>query len=64
MDWNIVSAIGTVLAAFVGVAGIWINFWDKHRKLNIKFEMIPNAKFGIVNICTVIKYTKFPISYF
>lgn len=49
MDWNIVSAIGTVLAAFVGVAGIWINFWDKHRKLNIKFELIPNAKLYISN---------------
>ena len=44
MNWNAISAIGTILAAFVGVAGIWLNIWDKYKKLNISFEMIPTAK--------------------
>lgn len=49
MNWNAISAIGTILAAFVGVAGIWLNIWDKYKKLNISFEMIPTAKVYISN---------------
>ena len=47
MNWSAVSAVGTCLAAFVGVAGIWLNLWDKTRKLNIYFEAVPNFKIYI-----------------
>lgn len=49
MDWNIVSAIGTILAAVVGVIGIWINIWEKQRKLNVKIDFVPNAIIYISN---------------
>ena len=49
MDWNFVSAIGTILAAFVGILGIWLNVWDKQRKLDVQFEFIPSAKLYISN---------------
>ena len=49
MDWSAVSAVGTCLAAFVGIAGIWLNLWDKIRKLNIFFEAVPNFKIYISN---------------
>ncbi len=49
MDWNIISAIGTILAAFVGVFGIWLNILDKQRRLDVQFELIPNAKLYISN---------------
>lgn len=49
MDWNIVSAIGTVLAAVVGVIGIWINIWEKQRKLNVKIDFVPDAVIYISN---------------
>lgn len=49
MDWNAVSAVGTILAAFVGVVGIWLNLWDKTKKLNTKFEMIPSFKIYLCN---------------
>lgn len=41
MNWNALSAIGTILAAVVGIAGIWLNLWDKSRKLNANFETVP-----------------------
>lgn len=49
MNWNAVTAIGTCLAAFVGIAGIWLNLWDKTRKLNIYFEGVPHFKINISN---------------
>ncbi len=49
MDWNAISAIGTILAAFVGIAGILLNIWDKYKKLNVSFEIIPTAKVYISN---------------
>ena len=49
MDWNIVSAIGTILAAVVGVIGIWINVWEKQRKLNVKIDFVPDAVIYISN---------------
>ena len=49
MDWNAISAIGTILAACVGVAGIWLNTWDRYKKLNVSLEMIPTAKVFISN---------------
>lgn len=45
MIWNAISAIGTVVAAFVGIAGIWLNLWDKKKKLKVDFTKIP--KFGL-----------------
>ena len=29
INWEAVTGIGTVLAAVVGIAGIWINLWEK-----------------------------------
>ena len=49
MDWNAISAIGTILAAFVGIAGILLNIWDKYKKLNVSFEMDLTAKVYISN---------------
>ena len=49
MNWEVVSAIGTCLAAFVGIAGIWLNLWDKTKKLNIYFETVPYFKIYISN---------------
>lgn len=49
MDWNAISAIGTVIAAFVGVAGIWLNIWEKKKRLDVQFEMIPACKVFICN---------------
>ena len=49
MNWNAISAIGTILAAFVGIAGIWFNIWDKYKKLNVSFEMDPTAIVYISN---------------
>ena len=34
MNWDAISAVGTILAAIVGIAGIWLNLWDKTKKLN------------------------------
>ena len=49
MNWNALSAIGTTLAAIVGVAGIWINLCDKKRKIQTYFEMLPNFKIYLSN---------------
>ena len=40
MNWDAISAVGTILAAVVGVAGIWLNLWDKTKKLNIEKQTI------------------------
>lgn len=49
MRWDAVSAIGTILAALVGIAGIWINNWEKTRRLTIEFESVPDFKLLISN---------------
>ena len=49
MNWDAVSAIGTILAAVVGVAGIWLNLWDKTKKLNTNFESTPCFKIYLAN---------------
>ena len=49
MNWDAVSAIGTILAAVVGVAGIWLNLWDKTKKLNTNFESTPCSKIYLAN---------------
>lgn len=49
MNWNALSAIGTTLAAIVGVAGIWINLCDKKRKIHTNFERVPSFKICLSN---------------
>ncbi len=49
MWWNELSAIGTILAAFVGIIGIWINYRDKTRRLHTYFKMVPNFKIYLSN---------------
>ena len=49
MDWQAISAIGTCLAAFVGIAGILLNRWDKTKRLITRFEIVPNFKIYISN---------------
>lgn len=49
MDWNALSAIGTTLATIVGIVGIWLNLWDKTRKIHTHFETVPNFKIYLSN---------------
>ena len=49
MNWNAVSAIGTTLAAIVGIAGIWVNIWDKTKKLHVNFKAVPHFKISLSN---------------
>ena len=49
MNWDALSAIGTTLATFVGIIGIWLNLWDKTRKIHIHFETVPNFKIYLSN---------------
>ena len=49
MNWDAISAVGTILAAVVGVAGIWLNFWDKTKKLNVNFQTVPSFKIYVSN---------------
>ena len=49
MIWNVLTSIGTVLAAVVGIVGIWLNLWDKNRRLTINFRMIPSFKIYLSN---------------
>lgn len=49
MNWNALSAIGTTLATLVGIIGIWLNLWDKKRKIHTHFEMVPNLKIYLSN---------------
>ena len=49
MIWNVLASIGTVLAAVVGIVGIWLNLWDKNRRLTINFRMIPSFKIYLSN---------------
>ena len=49
MDWNALSAIGTTLAAIVGIIGIWLNLCDRTRKLYISLQRVPDLKICISN---------------
>ena len=49
MNWDAITAIGTISAAFVGVIGIWINLYEKTKRLSIKFEFIPRVSLYIAN---------------
>lgn len=49
MNWNAISAIGTILAAIVGITGIWINLCDKTRKIHTHFERVPSFKICLSN---------------
>ena len=49
MNWTALSAIGTTLATIVGIVGIWLNLWDKTRKIQAHFEMVPNFKIYLSN---------------
>lgn len=49
MNWDAISAVGTILAAVVGVAGIWLNLWDKTKKVNTNFETVPSFKIYLSN---------------
>lgn len=49
MNWNAVSAIGTTLAAAVGIVGIWLNLRDKSKRLNISFQTVPDLKLYLAN---------------
>ena len=49
MNWDAISAVGTILAAVVGIAGIWLNLWDKTKKLNINFETVPRFRIYLSN---------------
>ena len=49
MNWDAITAIGTISAAFVGVIGIWINLYEKTKRLSIKFEFIPRVSIYIAN---------------
>ncbi len=49
MDWDILSAIGTILAAIIGVVGVWINLWEKSKRLIVDFRTIPTFKIYLSN---------------
>lgn len=49
MCWTALSAIGTIVAAFVGIIGIWLTLWDKKKRLNVSFETIPTYGIFISN---------------
>ena len=49
MNWNALSAIGTTLATIVGIVGIWLNLWDKTRKIHTRFETVPHFKIYLSN---------------
>lgn len=60
MDWTALSAIGTIAAAVVGIVGIFINLWDRTRKLHIDFQVEPpfriylsNASIRAINIVKI-----------
>ena len=49
MNWDALSAIGTTLAAVVGVVGIWLNFWDKTKKIYTSFDTVPSFRIHLSN---------------
>ena len=49
MNWDALSAIGTTLAAIVGVVGIWLNLWDKTKKIYTSFDTVPSFRIHLSN---------------
>ena len=49
MNWEGLSAIGTTLAAIVGIVGIWLNLWDKTKKIYTSFETVPSFRIHLSN---------------
>ena len=49
MILDILSSIGTILAAIVGIVGIWLNLWDRTRRLTVDFRMVPSFKIYLSN---------------
>ena len=49
MEWDALSAIGTIAAAVVGIVGIFINLWDRTRKLHIDFQVEPPFRIYLSN---------------
>ena len=50
MNWNAFSAIGTTVAAAVGIIGLLLNLYDKIRGLSICFQSQPSFKIFISNM--------------
>lgn len=49
VNWEAISAVGTCLAAIVGIAGIWLNFFEKTKKVDVSFETVPSFKIYLSN---------------
>lgn len=49
MNWSAIAAIGTILAAAVGVLGIIINLHEKTRRLTLEFSYISSMVLYITN---------------
>ena len=41
MNWDAITGIGTIGATCVGIIGIWLNLYEKTKKLLIKVEYAP-----------------------
>ena len=41
MNWDAITGIGTIGATCVGIIGIWLNLYEKTKKLLIKAEYAP-----------------------
>jgi len=41
MNWDAITGIGTIAAACVGIIGIWLNFYEKTKRLLVKIEYAP-----------------------
>lgn len=49
MVLDILSSIGTILAAVIGIVGVWLNLWDRTRRLTVDFRTIPSFKIYLSN---------------
>ena len=49
LNWDALSAIGTILAAIVGIVGIWLNLWDKTKKIYTSFDPVPSFRIHLSN---------------
>ena len=52
INWDAITAIGTITAAIVGVSGIWINYYEKTKRLSILFQIVPKIELIISNNST------------
>jgi hypothetical protein len=41
MNWDAITGIGTIGATCVVIIGIWLNLYEKTKKLLIKAEYLP-----------------------